>query len=608
MKELKNGKEIAFTGHDLGAAIACAVALRVLFAARVFEYENCEKLFYLGFGCPLFAIDGAKSLIEERLASYEKLKDPLSHFHFYTNEDDFVYKLLNYMTYVPYPYEEKQKWTREFIEKFFALLTSGEDYLNVNNNKERLLTVMLTGLSASRRSPRYRSKYPFDHNMNPDDKKFTIIYRQFGWWINLRAGLELVKVGNKSEEEGATSREHFEELLEFLEVYQKFLLDEDLEKMLREFCNHSMKKYVDSLAANFSWCRRLDRQMNVEKYLPNDLKLSKGTRFIEVCCDREYDVDIVVILSTPNLNSVFNVLLEIGDSDTYDIPVSVCCSIRGESVKYTFTCEKARLKLNHSNEKTPESPKLKLHVYSYFETVLADCEWTVQPKACLEKEILSTSLTNLYLHATYYIKSMQALEIKSEINKELERNPKQYGYLQATRKKIEEMFREIERLTTASKVNLKPDEFFSLDWLGREETPVPLPPIPLLGDTLELKILDVNVNEVVPRLLIFLYEIVYAQAQEATRVAPESPASSLRAIATMFYRTKHRSNTALSDLMQDSENRYADLVRVIYQDATDKFPYIYSPVHRENFRANFSCKLSTYEKFIFENAHSLKVK
>ncbi|RNA12870.1 hypothetical protein BpHYR1_001733 [Brachionus plicatilis] len=82
------GYRLVLTGHSLGAAVSCLIAVKLILSTKV-GYENSHNILFIGFGCPLIGDQHFKNNIEK----FHK-----SNFHFIKNEDDLVVIALDYLT------------------------------------------------------------------------------------------------------------------------------------------------------------------------------------------------------------------------------------------------------------------------------------------------------------------------------------------------------------------------------------------------------------------------------------------------------------------------------------------------------------------------------
>lgn len=88
VKKLSQGYRIILTGHSLGAAVSCLIAVKLILDTKV-GFENSDKILFIGFGCPLIGDQNFKNNLE---------KLHRNNFHFIKNEDDIVVISLDYLT------------------------------------------------------------------------------------------------------------------------------------------------------------------------------------------------------------------------------------------------------------------------------------------------------------------------------------------------------------------------------------------------------------------------------------------------------------------------------------------------------------------------------
>lgn len=103
-KFLEDGYELIFTGHSLGAAIASITAIKLLTNGYT---KNREKIYTIGFGCPLFSCKSFKEVFNDYNTN---------NFVYFYNEDDPVPKILSMIK--SYLNQQKTKKKMDLITLF----------------------------------------------------------------------------------------------------------------------------------------------------------------------------------------------------------------------------------------------------------------------------------------------------------------------------------------------------------------------------------------------------------------------------------------------------------------------------------------------------------
>ena len=123
---LENDYDLIFTGFSLGASLACLCCCKLLFL-KTLKKETQKRIFFIGFGTPLFVDEQFCKLMKEKISE--------SQFFFFQNEGDIIPYLISYLNYY-------QQENEEINEKLLKLNYSSyyhsqkEDEIEYKNFKE----------------------------------------------------------------------------------------------------------------------------------------------------------------------------------------------------------------------------------------------------------------------------------------------------------------------------------------------------------------------------------------------------------------------------------------------------------------------------------------
>ncbi|CAF0855992.1 unnamed protein product [Brachionus calyciflorus] len=239
IQKLSQGYQLIFTGHSLGAAISCLIAIKLILNTRIGR-ENPNKILFIGYGCPLIADKDFKNHIE--------LKHKLN-FHFIQNEDDVVVKALN------------------FLSNKIHADNNVKQEITPSTNNNSLFSKIQKGWEMAR----------------PILKGFIPHYEQFGILLKLdKSGLKIVDHLDQSESN----------IKEF----------NNLNSLVSQARNHFMNNYFDNLKLNHFKDLVIGKRDSIQRHFDyiKDLHLSENSKyFVRVIrkldgkCDISINIDII---------------------------------------------------------------------------------------------------------------------------------------------------------------------------------------------------------------------------------------------------------------------------------------------------------------------------
>eukprot|EP01080_Neovahlkampfia_damariscottae_P006161 gene6161-10168_t len=111
--------DLYFTGYSLGASIACLCCSKLFFLKNMTK-EKQKRLYFLGFGAPLFVDEQFSKLMKEKISD--------SQFYFFQNEGDIIPYIISYLNY--YQHENEQ-----IDDKFLELHYSSFYFQQIEDDK-----------------------------------------------------------------------------------------------------------------------------------------------------------------------------------------------------------------------------------------------------------------------------------------------------------------------------------------------------------------------------------------------------------------------------------------------------------------------------------------
>ena len=143
--KLLKGFELIFTGHGLGGALAAMIALKMLYLTFESDEDYCNKILFIGFGCPSIADIYFK---QESSSNFKQ------NFIFIQNKNDLVAETLDYISNLIYAQKQDQK-SLAFFSSFAGNILQNMDSENLESICQQMSATTETKLISDLKEPNY---------------------------------------------------------------------------------------------------------------------------------------------------------------------------------------------------------------------------------------------------------------------------------------------------------------------------------------------------------------------------------------------------------------------------------------------------------------------
>ena len=382
-KLFKEGYELIFTGHSLGAAIAAMITIDILYKLDMTS-EYAKKILFIGYGSPSVADIYFKDDVNLRY------KD---NFIFIKNQNDIVVEILEYISYFIYKKDDQNlNYLYNFINDILSNINQ-LDRITEKCNQMKLVVGTMTRLLVPK-------------------------YTHFGTLYQLNTNGDLSEVKNFEFKENSFSEMFNDPGLLISKVQHHFV-----DNYFRNLKTKYFEQYINP--------KNRDERINLKITLSNDLNIDEidPDNIKEFCIDKMRDnSDLILTLKKPIRNIEYIVAIELILTDDYKIffDDQIPLPLDDDSIYFKFNCAN-KILYDENNNESLKLKKFIFNFYSHFnsnpiqiEIPIKDARELEENKTAKQKLIDNMPFDLLYLHAAYFINSLQRMNHDESSNKFIE--------------------------------------------------------------------------------------------------------------------------------------------------------------------------------------------